>query len=309
MESAAETARRMWRMFEPVHTVTYFAPEPLDAFVRAGLRGFWRGYFAGRAAPVGAVGAAPVVASFFSFAPSMVARAVPAVWELITPQDALQVRSDGAVAALRRLLGIDAGEKVPAQAAAAADLLLGVIDGLDGAGRPLGAPNAALPVPDEPLARLWHAATVLREHRGDGHVAALVAAGLDGCEALVLRTAADRAPAADPSDALTVPSWPREKIQPARGWTDEQWDQAAARLAGRGLIDADGVATADGAAAHRAAEQATDLAAARPWTALGPAGIEELADALAPIARASAAVLPFPNPIGIAPQTAAGRRA
>ncbi len=310
MESAAQTARRLWRMLEPVHTVTYFAPEALDAFVRAGLRGFWRGYFAGRAAPIGAVGAAPVVASFFSFAPSMVARAVPAVWELITPQDALQVRSDGAVAALRQLLGIDAGEKVPAPAAAAADLLLGIINGLDGAGRPLGAPNAALPVPGEPLARLWHAATVLREHRGDGHVAALVAAGLDGCEALVLRTAADLVQAGGAAGALTAPSWPRERIQPARGWTDEQWDQAAARLAERGLIDADGVATVDGAAVHRAVEQATDLAAARPWAALRPAGIEELADALAPIAQASAAVLPFPNPIGIwPPGAAAGQRA
>src|SRR5450759_1537060 len=177
METAAVAARRMWRLFEPVHTVTYFAPQALEAFTAAGLRGFWRGYFAGRAAPIGAVGAPPVIACFFNCAPPMVARARPGVWELITPGDALRVRSDGAVAALRRLLGVPAGSAPPEQVGAAADMLAGVIEGLDMAGRPLGAPNADLPVPDEPLARLWHAATVLREHRGDGHVAALVAAG------------------------------------------------------------------------------------------------------------------------------------
>src|SRR6266571_4394705 len=107
MDDATAAARRMWRLFEPVHTVTYFAAEALDAFTGAGLRGFWRGYFAGRAAPLGPVGAAPVTASFFNFAPPMVARALPGVWELITPQDALAVRSAGAVAALRRLAGHD----------------------------------------------------------------------------------------------------------------------------------------------------------------------------------------------------------
>src|SRR5262249_53734193 len=140
------------------------------------------GYFAGRAAPLGAVAAAPVTASFFSFAPRMVARALPGVWELLAPRDALAVRSAGAVAALHRLTG---GQDLTA----AADRLLSVADGLDCAGRVLAAANAALPVPGdrEPAARLWHAATLLREHRGDGHFAALVAADIDGCEALVLR--------------------------------------------------------------------------------------------------------------------------
>ena len=310
MDDAAVAARRMWRLFEPVHTVTYFAPEALDGFTGAGLRGFWRGYFAGRAAPLGPVGAPPVIAAFFNFAPSMVARALPAVWALITPDNALAVRSDGAAAALRRLLGIAADEAAPARVGTAADLLCGVLEGLDGAGRPLGGPNLALPVPDEPLARLWHAATVLREHRGDGHAAALVTAGLDGCEALVLRTAADLVASGQPAGALTIPSWPREQIQPIRGWTDQEWDAAAARLAERGWIGADGVATPDGAAAHHALEQATDFAAARPWAGVGTARMQELTDVLEPIARAAAAVMPFPNPIGIpAPQTGAGRPA
>jgi hypothetical protein len=277
----------MWTLFEPVHVVTYFSAEALSAFTGAGLRGFWRGYFSGRAAPLGRAGAAPVTASFFNFAPRMVARALPGVWELITPEDALAVRSAGAVAALRRLLG---GQED--RAAAAADMLLGATDGLDCAGRVLAAANAALPAPDQPLARLWHATTLLREHRGDGHFAALVAAGIDGCEALALRTGAAKgeADAAGPT---------REQMQPVRGWTDEEWDQASARLADRGWLDADGTVTPDGAAARRAVEDATDRAAARPWARLGTAATKELAELLTPIAQACAAELPFPNPVGV----------
>jgi hypothetical protein len=285
----ARAARRMWTLFEPVHVVTYFAAEARSAFENAGLRGFWRGYFAGRAAPLGAVAAAPVMASFFTFAPPMVARALPGVWELITPQDALAVRSAGAVAALHRLTG---GQDLTA----AADRLLRAADGLDCAGRVLAAANAALPVPGdrEPAARLWHAATLLREHRGDGHLAALVAAGIDGCEALVLRCGADLV---------------REQLQPVRGWTDEEWDQAAARLAGRGWLAEDGQLTPEGAAARQAVEDATDRAAARPWARLGAAATEELAGLLAPIAQACAAELPYPNPVGVPTPAVAAPRA
>src|SRR5260221_13426425 len=105
MDDAARAARRMWTLFEPAHMVTYFSAEARSAFTDAGLRGFWRGYFAGRAAPLGPVGAAPVTASFFNFAPAMVARALPGVWKLITPEDALAVRSAGAVGAVGRPLG------------------------------------------------------------------------------------------------------------------------------------------------------------------------------------------------------------
>ena len=289
MTDAAAAARQMWGLFEPVHTVTYFASEALSAFEGAGLRGFWRGYFAGRAAPLGMIGAAPVTAAFFSFAAPMVARALPAVWELIAPDDALGVRSAGAAAALRRLLSGQDGDLMAA-AATAADLLTGVIDGIGCEGRVLAAPNAAALVPAEPLARLWHAATVLREHRGDGHVAALVAAGIDGCEALVLRAGMDLS---------------REMLQPIRGWADADWEQAASRLAGRGWLGADGRVTAAGAAAHQAVEDATDLAAARPWARLGPDGTGELMAVLTPVAKACAALLPYPNPVGVPAPAAA----
>jgi hypothetical protein len=271
-------ARAMWTMFEPVHDVTYFVPEALSAFTEAGLRGFWRGYFAGRAAPLGGTGAAVVSASFFNFAPSFVARAVPGVWELITPADAIAAREAGAAASLRRLL--DGRE---AEAAKAAGLLWRAVEDLDFAGRVLSAANAELPVSGDPLTRLWQAATVLREHRGDGHFAALAAADIDGCEAVVLRCAKDIS---------------RDLIQPVRGWTDEQWGAAAARLAERGWIGEDATMTAAGRAAHDAVEAATDQAAARPWTRLGAAGLAEAADVLFPLAQACAAALPRVIPVG-----------
>ncbi len=297
MNQAAATARRMWTLFEPVHVVTYFAAESLAAFEQAGLRGFWRGYFAGRTAPIGQVGPAPVVASFFSFAPAMVARALPAVWNLVTPADALAVREAGAVSSLRRLLGLGGGTGVPEPVAAAAELLAGAAAGTEAAGRMLGASNLALPPPAEPLARLWHAATVLREHRGDGHIAALVAADIDGPEALALRAAVDLA--AGGVQSRQAAGWTREQMQPVRGWTDEQWDAAAARLADRGLLSGAGTATAAGLDLHRGIEDATDVAAARPWATLPAGRADELAGLLLPIARACAATIPYPNPVGL----------
>jgi hypothetical protein len=147
-------------------------------------------------------------------------------------------------------------------------------------------------VPQEPVARLWHAATLLREHRGDGHVAALVAADIDGNEAIALRVAVDRA-------GSKPASWQREQMQPARGWTDAEWDAADARLTDRGLLGPDGSATAAGAELHRQVEHATDLAAARPWARLGAGAVDELTRLLRPIADACASALPFPNPVGL----------
>ena len=304
-------ARSMWTLFEPIHAVTYFAAEARSAYEQAGLRGFWRGYFAGRAAPLGvagaggtvaasagAAGAAVVAASFFNFAPAFVARAIPGVWELIMPEEALRVRLAGATEGLGRLL---AGQE--AEAAAAGDLLWRAIGELDFSGRVLAAANAALPVwPGEDVAassassaflassaaaglgRLWQAATLLREHRGDGHFAALAAADIDGCEAVVLRCCLDLR---------------REDMQPVRGWTDEAWDGALARLAARGWVGAGGALTSAGREAHAAVEDATDQAASRPWARLGPEATAEIAAALTPLARACAAALPYPSPIGV----------
>lgn len=317
----AATARRMWALIEPVHVVTYFAPEARQAFEAAGLRGFWRGYFAGRAAPLGAVDAPVIIAAFSSFAPPFVRRALPAVWDLATPAQALAAREAGAVAAIRAVLAAEAAADPgtpapdpgtatpdprtsdPGAAAAdpeapgtAAGLLAEAVRDLDMAGRPLGAPNAALPEPADPVARLWQAATVLREHRGDGHIAALVAAGIDGCESLVLRTAVDQALPERRGSAVG-----RAQFQAVRGWADADWDAAAGRLRDRGWLDDELAATPAGLAVHRDVEAATDLAASRPWARLGPERTAELVAALTPVARACARLLPFPNPVGLPP--------
>ncbi|MGA2519632.1 MAG: hypothetical protein ABSG81_02305 [Acidimicrobiales bacterium] len=281
-DRAGPTARTMWHLLEPLHAVVYFAPEAADAFTAAGLKGFWMGYFAGRAAPMGAVGPAVVDATFFNFAPARVARALPDAWLFASPAAVLEARLAGAGAALARLL---AGHD--AEVRAAAGLVRQAVEGVTTAGRPLGAANAALPWPDDPLLVLWQAAGVVREHRGDGHVAALVAAGLDGLEALV--------------SMVGTGAVPRSLLQVARGWDDAQWEEAEARLAGRGWLTPDGALTPAGAAARSDIEDLTDRLATEPWDRLGAQRTEELRTLLVPLARAVAAsgVVPVPNPIGL----------
>jgi hypothetical protein len=278
-------ARRMWTFFEPLHAVTYFAPEAKEHFERTGLRGFWRGYFAGRAAPLGAVESPPVIAAFFNFAPQMVRRALPAVWSLADPDRALRARQEGAVAALQRLLvQYDSHPEGKAQIAEAADLLMEAASHVDTGGRILAAANAALAVPAEPLARLWHAATVLREHRGDGHVAALVAWELDGCSVLAWRASLDLS---------------RDILQPARGWSDEEWLAATQRLKARGWLDTEGRATDEAVEAHREIEAVTDRVSMRPWEKLGPEKADRLVKLLWPMASAAYNDIPDWNPIGL----------
>ncbi len=273
--------RHMWTLFEPIHDVTYFAPPARAAFEEAGLRGFWRGYFAGRAAPLGPVAAAPVIAAFFSFAPHMVTRALPDVWTRASPERTLDARLRGAVDALRPL----AADTLPDEhLAEVVELIEAATDRLDPAGRVLGAANAALPRPDEPLARLWQATTTLREHRGDEHIAALVTAGLTGCQAIVLRSGIDLG---------------REIMQVARGWSDEDWAAATAQLTERGWLTADGRATPEGLDGYQQIEATTDALAAVPWNALGPTATARLADLLHPLAVACHRALPAVTPIGV----------
>ncbi|MFG1838796.1 hypothetical protein ACGFH8_10225 [Micromonospora sp. NPDC049175] len=270
----------MWAYFEPVHAVTYLHPRARAAYEAVGLRGYWRGYFAGRAAPLGATEAAPVIAVFFTFAPPMVARALPAVWRLATPPEALRARLTGAVQALAELTY----ELPESHLAEAADLLERAASAAQTAGRVLGAANAALPVGEYPLARLWQAATTLREHRGDGHVAALVAAGLDPVETLTWRVARDGSP---PQYLL------------GRGWSEEQWHAARERLTRRGWLTEDGTTTEQSRADFQAIEDATDRAAAHPWQALGDQDTDRLRELLEPIARSGHTLLPESSPLGL----------
>ncbi|KJS52275.1 hypothetical protein [Streptomyces rubellomurinus] len=279
MADLVHPARALWWLFEPVHAVTYFQPECLGAFEEAGLRGFWRGYFGGRAAPLGPVDAPPVIAAFFGFAPPMVERALPSLWSLASPQETLAARSKGAGQALARLLEHVDREQVER----ATETLEQAAARLDCAGRVLAAANAALPRPTGLFERLWQATTVMREHRGDGHVAALVAAGLDGCEALVVRCAMDMR---------------REQVQPVRGWTDAEWEAAAGRLVERGWLTPAGTVTELGRIRHQALEAATDLAAARVWEDYPRAELDRLAAALKPISALCRGSLPW-YPVGL----------
>ena len=277
------TARLLWSLAEPFHALTYFADEAAAAFEAAGLRGFWSGYFAGRAAPLGAVGPEVVSATFVNFAPDFVARRVPAVWEAATPAAALEARLSGVDGAIRRVLGED--WPASAEASEAADLAATAAVAVDLPGRPLGGANTAVAVPDEPHLMLWQALTTLREHRGDGHCVALAQREVDGVAAHVLAAAAGR------SD--------REWLMRARGWDDVAWDDAVARLAERHWL-IEGELTAEGLAMVAAIEADTDRLALGPWRALGDVGCDRLAELLAPVRRAVVAAGDWPsgNPIG-----------
>ncbi|SDZ24365.1 hypothetical protein SAMN05421684_3779 [Asanoa ishikariensis] len=270
--------RTMWTLFEPIHSVTYFTPQAKEAFEAANLRGFWRGYFAGRAAPLGAVDAAPVIALFWGFAPGMVTRALPDVWSRATPAESLAARLAGARASLAALLdGVGPVDE-------AADLLREAASAVPTVGRVLGAANAALPWPEDPIGRLWQAATILREHRGDGHVAALLVAGLDGPETGVWRASIDQR---------------RDYLQPARGWSDDDWIAAVKRLSDRGWLDDSGAATQVALDARAEIEATTDRLAAAPWQHLGEAGTARLREVLRPLAVRVRAALPAETPIGL----------
>jgi hypothetical protein len=295
--TAPTAIRRLWHLAEPIHSTTYFAAEATQAFTDAGLRGFWRGYFAGRAAPLGRVGPGVVTAVFFGFEPGFVARAIPSVWSMVEPEQAIEARLAGVDAALPALLGGNGRGGDPAAIERVVAEVRRVMERASTAGRPLFAANLDLPWPDPPHLALWHATTLLREHRGDGHVVALTAAGLEPCEAHLTQIAARRAPL--------------DTIAPYRGWGDEDWKAAEDRLRSTGWLDDDGGLTVQGAARRQAIEDTTDRLAAEPWGAEGArngSGLEEVVALLAPI---TAAVVehgrfPYPNPIGVPPPTNAG---
>jgi hypothetical protein len=274
-------ARTMWLLVEPVHAVVYFAPEVTAAYKEAGLKGFWMGYFAGRAAPFGEASAELVGATFFNFAPRMVQRAIPDAWSFASPDAVDAARTQGVDAALRGM-GVDALD-----VAEALSLLEEAVDGCRVDGRPLYAAWRARPWPDQPHLRLWHAATLLREHRGDGHVAANLGAGFTGLHAHLAMVGSGKAA--------------RDTIQPNRGWTDEEWDAAAADLRGRGLLAGDGTLADEGRAARDQVEAATDRLAMEPWDHLGPEKTARVAELLTPVRAAVAAsgIVPFPNPMGL----------
>ena len=258
-------ARYAYQLLDIYHAVIYLAPPAQKALREIGLERPWSRYFASRSAPLGAVDAPLVTALFYHFKPSMVAAELPRAWDAAGPRDVLDARLRGADLALRELAGDLLDGRDLAEAAALAGKAAGCCAPQ---GRPLGAANAVLPVPEEPYLALWQASTTLREYRGDGHVTALAQAELDGVEALVTITAAG--------------GERRASIQARRGWTDEEWTAGQRRLAGRGLLTDGGELTEAGRAVRQGVEDLTDRLALPALRPLGADGVHRMIDLVRP---------------------------
>lgn len=274
-----------WRGLEAVHVVSYFAPETAEAFGALGLRGTWMGYFAGRAAPLGAAGPELVTSTFYNFSAGHVARAIPDAWSYASPADVSAARLTAAIAALRRLLD---GVSDDASVTTAADLAQRAADSAPLDGRPLFAAHRQLPWPTDHYGRLWHAASLLREQRGDGHIATLVAAGIDGRLSNVLTALYHDTP---------VPV-----IAAMRQYDDAEWAAALGELATRGwaTVAGDGTATltAEGHRLRDEIETTTEQIAESAYAALDDAELATLVELVTPMAAAirSSGVLPRMQP-------------
>ena len=269
MQHPKPVARRLYDLTEPISLVNFFSEEPNESMAKLGFRDYWDGYFAGRAAPLGRVPAEVVHAAFYSFADGEVARHIPKVWDMTTPEAAHGAREQGCVAALRRILG-DLVE-TPGLARAA-ELLAKASVSAPTEGRVMYAGLRSLPMPDEPVTRLWHAANMLREHRGDGHVVALVSEQIGGTEAHVL-------------SALAMDVFPAESFGRIHHLPRARLTEVMAGLRYRGLVDGSGRFTEAGRATKARIESLTDALAEPPYAGLEPDEVDELIALLEPISE------------------------
>jgi hypothetical protein len=269
---AAVRARKTWRTLEPAHGMVYFVPESAEEYGRLGITGT-AGYFGSRAAPMGAVSAEVVVSTFFNFNPELVHAAIPAVWEAATPSQLIAARFRAVDRSWRRLLGDATVESAEMARAAVLARPLAEEAARHAEGRPLAAAHAEIPWPSEPHLVLWHAQSMLREFRGDGHVALLVVHGLTGIEALVTHATAGEVPA--------------HVLQATRGWPEEAWAAAVEALRGRGWLEPGDTLqfTASGEARRAEIEDGTDALAAAPYDVLGEEGCAELRARVRPWSR------------------------
>ncbi|MGV9363583.1 SCO6745 family protein [Amycolatopsis sp. NPDC003731] len=269
-----EAARRTWRLIEPYHGMIYFAPEAAAAYQELGLTGR-AGYFASRSAALGAVPAPVVVATFYNFNPVLVRESISAARAVTEPDAVLAARYAAADRALRGALGDAIGSP---EMHRAATLLREAAEAVadDVVGRPLYAAHAALPWPTEPHLVLWHAQTLLREYRGDAHIAALLTAGLSGVEALVTHAASGAVPA--------------ETLRTSRSWSEEDWSRAVDGLRERDWLtdDAEPTFTPTGAARRAELEKATDENSVAPYAHIGEPACAELQELVRPFSRAVA---------------------
>ncbi|MFE5189013.1 hypothetical protein [Streptomyces sp. NPDC056628] len=271
--------RRCQNMLNSLHSTLYFAPETGEELGALGITHPKAVNFAVRAAAMGAVGAGAVTAAFYNYKHEAVARHVPAVWSVASPEAVLAARARAVDRSLRRLLGEEA--VASAEITEAARLALRAIEGCSRGARPLYSAHADLPVPDQPHLAYFHATTLLREHRGDGHLAVLMAAELDGLEAMVTHTATGKG---------MTPKW----VFVTRGWSQEDWDAARGRLRERGLLDETGELTPEGVALRQEIEAETDRLDAAPYRRLGAEGVARLTELGAGFARTAAMAGAFP---------------
>ncbi|MEH0424342.1 SCO6745 family protein [Streptomyces sp. B21-083] len=275
-------ARRCAQAVNALHSIPYFTADLADRLSPFGVTDRSSVYMAGRAAPLGAVDAPVVTAVFNTFAPDFVAERVPAIWRQVSPEEAVAAREAAAGTALERLLST--GVIRSAAMAEAAELAGRAAAECSLPGRPLYAANAALDRPDEPHIALWHASTMLREHRGDGHVAILGHAELTGVEALVI-------------DCASELGMPKEIVRPMRGWTEADWAAAQERLRERGLVSREGVLTTRGTALRDEIEHETGRLDRRPYELLGGAEVGKLAEFTHGLVLMAAASQAFPPPL------------
>ncbi|MBT2448924.1 hypothetical protein J7F03_17855 [Streptomyces sp. ISL-43] len=257
-------ARHCWHgAINPLHATVYFSPDLGKEFAALGITDPHAVNLSSRAAAMGAVGAGTVTATFYNYRHDLVARHLPAVWETATPEQVLAARLRAADSTLRRLLGAEA--IASPEIAEAAELAMRAGEGCTRHARTLYSAHADLPVPEEPHLKLWHATTLLREHRGDGHLVALLTVGLDPVEALISHTATGRG---------MTPKY----LKIIRGWDQSDLDAATDRLRARGVLDAEGVLTAAGAELREELEAETDRLDAAPYEHLGATGLARLAE-------------------------------
>jgi hypothetical protein len=268
-------ARKTWRTLEPVHGAIYFAPQAREEYAALGLNDRMQGYFTSRAAPMGAVSASVVIATFYNFDPDLVRRSMDGVWELVTAEQILDARLRAADRMIRHFApdAVDSGDIVEA-ADLARRAALAACERPEG--RPLFAGHVSLAWPHEPHLVLWHAQSLLREYRGDGHIAALAVEGLSGCEALVTHAAAGDVSA--------------EILRATRQRTGDDWLAAEERLRSIGWLDPDLALTELGRGRRDWIEARTDELAAAPYDAIGVEGCKRLRELGRPISQAMMAV-------------------
>lgn len=249
------------------HRFVYFVPEAAEEYAAIGVTGRM-GYFASRAAPMGAVTDEVVLATFYNFSPTAVMSAMPGAWETASPESLQAAR----FRVVRRSLDRVGASMTAAETAEARSIIDPVVAGLDLAGKTLAAANASVRRPDDPLVALWQQLTVIREWRGDVHVALLLANGIGPCECLVLQVGTGR--------------FPLGLAKATRQWDEQQWAAAVAELGERGWVDAAGAMTPAGVEARERIEDDTTRLCEPIWRSVGDAGAARLTELIAPIDKA-----------------------